>query len=329
MRSWPEVSFVTPEPSFSVRAHEWTKVIDSDRQPPQEAYQVLSMRTTLSGDPIFSGHAIPNGMDEVALSHAAAKMLDVSVGDYVKIKIIRQSHNRMERQYLKLNVVTVLDEADWVGVNTFVAPEIASAIRAYQYHEITHDQFPSVSDITKILWPSIRIYSKSIHVASALRDRLSSFGFDDPRLRSDQIERLKIVEDGINGISRLVIGFSAFGLLTSIFFYEWLASQRKKNEISILVVLGFSLISVGLMRLLHSMILLGTSASISLLVTMAAEDYFESAGRALLGLNAVTPIPLANLLVAGLLVIIIGATGSILGTWRISATDLTAAVRKD
>ena len=47
--SWPETGFIAPEPSFSVRAHDWALMAEGEFLPSQSSYRVLSLRTSLPG----------------------------------------------------------------------------------------------------------------------------------------------------------------------------------------------------------------------------------------------------------------------------------------
>lgn len=329
MRAWPETGFLAPEPSFSVRAHDWAPVVEGELLPARATYKTLGMRTTLPGDPVFRDLPVPLGTEQVGFSAGAAEQLGIKVGDHSMLMVTRTTDGRTEREFLKLQVVAVLDEADWPYVGVFVAPELARAIRAYKYHEVSREDFPAPVDLTSASWASIRIYATSIHSAEALRDRLRAFGFTDTHLRSDQIERLSGVKAGIDRAFTLVLGLGILGFLASLFFIEWLLAERKLSDLALLSVLGFGIPSLAAMRLVRTLVLVVSSVCLVLAVALAVQGSLERAGAELLGLRKVHPVPLADLLTGAAVALAVGALGSIYATVRIDGNTLTAAIRKD
>jgi len=329
IRSWPETGFLAPEPSFSVRAHDWARVADDEMLPARASYKTLGMRTTLPGDPVFRDLAVPHGTSQAGFSAQAAERIGIKSGDSVMLMVTRDNNGRTERDFLELRVVSVLDEADWPYVSVFVAPELARAIRAYKYHKVSRESFPAPIDLDTASWASIRIYATSIHQAEALRDRLRAYGFADTQLHSDQIERLSGVKEGINTAFALVLGLGVLGFLASLFFIEWLLAERKIGDLALLSVLGFGIPALAVMRLTRTLILVGSSLLLVLSATFLAYKPLAKAGAELLRLQSVHPIPIGDLLIGTMVGLVVGALGSIYATVRIDGAELTAAIRKD
>ncbi|NKN31679.1 FtsX-like permease family protein [Marichromatium bheemlicum] len=329
LRAWPEVGFVTPEPVFSVRAHDWAPAPAGEALPGPGQFVTLGLRTTLPGDPVFAGHAVAQGMTEVGCSAAAAAKLGVGVGDRVVVQVTRQSDGRLEREFLPLTLVAVVPASRWPRANVFVSPALARAIRAFQYHEVTRADFPRLPEQATLTWPSIRVYAPTIHLAPALRERLQAAGFDEVRLHSDQIARLQGLERGIDAAFGMLLVLGALGFCVSLFLLEWLSAERKTGDLALLVVLGFGSRELALLRLSQSLLLVASGCALALLTALAAQAPLQALGHSLLGLEHLHPFPLGDLMLGALAALLIGVVGSTYATLRLRSAELTAAIRKD
>ena len=330
LRAWPETGFVVPEPAFSVRSHYWAKVLPSGEIPPRSQFLDIGMRTTSQEDPVFNENSIPEGLNELALSEKGAEKLAVTVDDNVIVMLTRETQQSVvERQIHTLRVVSVLDNAVWPKEAVFVSPEFSRTVRAYQYFEIAEGDFPKRVDLTQSNWASVRIYSKTIHDAPLLQQRLIQFGFNDTILREGQINTLVDVEKGINDGFSLILALGVLGLVTSLYFIEWLGSERKSGDIGLLVIIGFGFWDIAVLRLFQTLIVVGFGAMLTILLTLGAHSVFDSIGAAALGLNSVRPVPLHFLGLGAVVALLIGALGSFRATTRMSVDSLNAAVRQD
>ena len=330
LRSWPETGFVVPEPAFSVRSHYWAKALVSKKIPPRSNLMDLGMRTTDRSDPVFAGLSIPMELDEVGLSQKGAISLKAGVGDDVLIMVTRETEQgQVQREFHTLRVMSVLDGADWPRATVFVSPGFSRAVRAYQYFEVEREAFPVTMDLSQATWASVRIYAKSIHDAPALQERLIQFGFDDTILHESQIARLLGVEKGISNGFALILILGIFGFITSLFFIEWLTAERKSSDMGLLFIIGFGFWDIALFRLYQTLLVVGSSAVLTIFVTFGTQGVFDSIGTASLGIDSVKPVPTQHLVLGSIVALLIGALGSIQATLRMSVTNLNAAVRED
>ena len=330
LSAWPETGFVVPEPAFSVRSHSWAKAQPSGEIPPRSSFVDIGMRTTRHSDPVFEGVQIPVGLNEVALSEKAAERLKVNPGESLNILITRETQQSVvERHIHTLSVVSVLNSAGWPEDAVFVSPDFSRNVRAYQYFEIEQSDFPEVMDLSQAAWASVRIYAATIHDAPLLQQRLFRFGFDDTILHESQIAILVNIENGINSGFGLVITLGFFGFLTSLYFIEWLGSERRSGDIGLLMIIGFGFRDVALLRLFQTLFLVCVSTALTIFVTLGAQSVFDSIGSATLGLASVKRVPLYIFLLGACIALVIGGLGSIRATTRMTVANLNAAVRKD
>jgi len=329
IQSWPETGFLTPEPSFSVRTHEWAP-LDSDAfRPSRASFVLLDLRTTRPGDPVFGGAPIPQGFEEVAFSTTAAAQLGIDAGGRAVLKVERTQQGRVQREYLELLAVAVLEEWRWPRRDAFVSPELAHAIRAYQFGEVERSTFPAAVEPATASWPTLRIYAPSIHEASALRDRLRANGFSETRLRSDQIEQLKRVESGIDRTFALILGLAVAGFAASLFLSEWIAAERKAGDLALLMAVGHTTSEVAAMRAAQAAVTIGAGLATAMLAVAAATPLLHGLARDLLGIAQAPPTPWGRLASALLPALLVGAAAAVYATRRARRTDLAAALRRD
>lgn len=327
--AWPETGFVTPEASYSVRTNEWARLDAGAFRPSQSAFATLDMRTSRPGDPVFANAAAPRGLDEAAFSAAAAARMNLAAGDRAVIKVERMTGGRIEREFLEMTVVSVLEEARWPAANVFVAPELAYAIRVFQYGEGARDAFPTAVDPETVSWPTLRVYAPTIHLAPALRDRLRAFGFAETRLRADQIERLQRVEASVNGAFSLILGLSAAGFCATLFLVEWMTSARRTADLALLMVVGHTTRDVAIMRVAQASLTIGAGLGVALLAVAAAAPALDGLARAAAGAPQAGAAPWATLALASVPALLAGAVGATAATLRARRIDLAAVVRKD
>lgn len=330
LRSWPETGFVVPEPAFSVRSHSWAKTHPAGDIPPRSSFVEIGMRTTSGADPVFDGIRIPVGLNEVALSQKAAEELQVNTGDELSIVVTRETKQAVvERRIHSLRVVSELRGVDWPKSAVFVSPEFSRAVRAYQYFEIDQDDFPEAMDLSQAAWASVRIYAATIHDAPLLQQRLIQFGFNDTILHESQIATLVDVETGIDNGFGVILTLGFLGFVTSVYFIEWLGSERKSGDFGLLVIIGFGFRDVALLRLFQTLIVVSVSVILTILVTLGTQRVFDAIGAATLGLDSVKPVPLHFLGLGACIALVIGALGSIRASARMTVANLNAAVRED
>ena len=288
----------------------------------------LEMLPTAPGDPLLVGLAMPRGLDQIVLSHTAAEKLAARPGDWLETHFARQVAGRVEAQRTRLQVVAVLPLEAFARDGLFADLGLLEAAEDYRDGRAVPAlgwEGEAVGATEQRVYPAFRLYARSLADVEPLR----VFFAGQNLLVSTQantIAQVQSLSRNLSIVFWIIAGLALAGAFAAIFAGALAAVARKRRELSVLRLLGFSTAGLLLFVVLQALYSAGAAAVLSAGLYGVAEA----------GLNKLfvqVPGEYASHLLArhyGLaLVAILGvsAVAAACGGWRVSRIQASEGIR--
>jgi putative ABC transport system permease protein len=247
LRSRDEVAFIIPR----TRSLAATMQLKSS-----SAKRILSVEllATASGDPLLVGSPrLPRTYFEVILSKSAADKLEVKVGDEIDASLARQFHGKRERVHLPLEVIGIAGagvisrNVAFVNLDLLIASEQFKDGRAVPALNWQGDS----EKLQQRVYPSFRLYARSIYDVAVLVDELESEG---GRVKANvaEISTVQSIDQNLSVIFWIIACVGATGFAFSLGASLWANVDRKRKDLSVLRLVGFKSGRIVLFPVLQS-----------------------------------------------------------------------------
>jgi putative ABC transport system permease protein len=197
---------------------------------------------TEKGDPLLARWRIePRGGTSLVLTQSAAEKLGARSGDEVIASIGRTSGGNPERVHLSLTVTAVLPLAAFQRDAAFASLRLLEAAEDYRDgYAVAAFGWPGVSAPPgPRIYPSFRLYAQSMEDVLGLRDHLLAMGLDT-YTQAEQIETIRVLDRNLSTIFYVIATVAVFGYTASLGASSIAAVERKRRELGVLRLLGFS-----------------------------------------------------------------------------------------
>lgn len=289
---------------------------------------VLEMLPTAPGDPLLGGLPVPRGLEQIVLSHTAAEKLAARPGDWLETSFARQVAGRVEARHTRLQVLAVLPLEAFARDGLFAGLGLLEAAEDYRDGRAVPAlgwEGEAVGTNEQRVYPAFRLYARSLNDVEPLR----VFFARQNMLVSTQalnIAQVQSMSRNLSIVFWIIAGLALAGAFAAIFAGALAAVARKRRELSVLRLLGFSTGALLLFVVLQALY------SASLAAVLSAGLY----GLAEAGLNQLfvqVPGEHASHLLAhhyGLaLVAVLGisAVAAACGGWRVARIQASEGIR--
>ena len=289
---------------------------------------VLEMLPTAPGDPLLGGLPVPQGLEQIVLSHTAAEKLAARPGDWLETSFARQMAGRVEARHTRLQVLAVLPLEAFARDGLFAGLGLLEAAEDYRDGRAVPAlgwEGEAVGTNEQRVYPAFRLYARSLNDVEPLR----VFFARQNMLVSTQalnIAQVQSLSRNLSIVFWIIAGLALAGAFAAIFAGALAAVARKRRELSVLRLLGFSTGALLLFVVLQALY------SASLAAVLSAGLY----GLAEAGLNQLfvqVPGEHASRLLAhhyGLaLVAVLGisAVAAACGGWRVARIQASEGIR--
>ncbi len=234
MRARPEVVFVSPRTRTLAATIELSS---------RSASVILPSELIPSGqhDPLLKGLAMkPAGLRDVVLSAQAARRLKITQGATIEASLSRQYQGRHERARLTLQVVDVATERAFARPAVFASLEVLMAAEAFRdgraVPALGWSGDPPLAE--ERVFPSFRLYARSIYDVAALAAALSKTG-QRIKTSASEIETVMSIDRNLALLFWIIAAAGMAGYALSLGASLWANTDRKRRELSVLRLLGF------------------------------------------------------------------------------------------
>ena len=202
----------------------------------------LEMLPTAARDPLLNGLPMPKGLDQIVLSHTAAEKLAARPGDWLQTSFARQVAGRVEAQHTRLQVLAVLPLEAFARDGLFADLGLLEAAEDYRDGRAVPAlgwDGEAVGLSEQRVYPAFRLYARNLADVEPLR----VFFAGQQLLVSTQAQAIAQVQSLSRNLSIVfwvIAGLALAGAFAAIFAGALAAVVRKRRELSVLRLLGFS-----------------------------------------------------------------------------------------
>jgi putative ABC transport system permease protein len=226
---------------------------------------VLEMLPTAPGDPLLGGLPVPKGLEQIVLSHTAAEKLAARPGDWLETRFARQVAGRVEARDTRLQVLAVLPLEAFARDGLFAGLGLLEAAEDYRDGRAVpalgwDGEAVGVSE--QRVYPAFRLYARGLNDVEPLR----VFFARQNMLVSTQalsIAQVQSLSRNLSIVFWIIAGLALAGAFAAIFAGALAAVARKRRELSVLRLLGFSTGALLLFVVLQALYSAGFAAVFS------------------------------------------------------------------
>ncbi|NWE74163.1 ABC transporter permease [Pseudomonas yamanorum] len=225
----------------------------------------VEMLPTADNDPLLAGMPMPKGLDQIVLSHTAAEKLGAKAGDWLQASFGRQVAGRVEAQRTRLQVLQVLPLEAFARDGLFAPLGLLEAAEDYRDGRAV-PAFGWDGDAVGVseqrVYPAFRLYARRLVDVEPLRVYFAGQNV----LVSTQAQTIAQVQSLSRNLSIvfwIIAGLALAGAFAAIFAGALAAVARKRRELSVLRLLGFSTAGLLLFVVLQALYSAGFAAVLS------------------------------------------------------------------
>ena len=225
----------------------------------------LEMLPTAAGDPLLTGLPIPHGLNQIVLSHTAAEKLAARPGDWLQTSFARQVAGQVQAQHTRLQVLAVLPLEAFARDGLFAGLGLLEAAEDYRDGRAVPAlgwAGDAVAVSEQRVYPAFRLYARNLTDVEPLR----VFFAGQNLLVSTQantIAQVQSLSRNLSIVFWVIAGLALAGAFAAIFAATLAAVARKRRELSVLRLLGFSTGALLLFVLLQALYSAGFAAVLS------------------------------------------------------------------
>lgn len=290
--------------------------------------QTLEMLPTAEGDPLLSGMPLPRGLDQMLLSHTAAEKLGAKAGDWLDASFTRQVAGRVEAQRTPLQVLGVLPLEAFARDALFASLGLLEAAEDYRDGRAV-PALAWAGDVEGVheqrVYPAFRLYARSLADVEPLRVYFAGQNL----LVSTQAQAIAQVQSLSRNLSIVfwvIAGLALVGAFAAIFAGALAAVARKRRELSVLRLLGFSTGALLLFVVLQALYSAGFAAVLSALLYAFAQTGLNQLFMQVPGEYA-SHLLARHYALALVAVLGVSAVAAACGGWRVARIQASEGIR--
>ncbi|NVZ87278.1 ABC transporter permease [Pseudomonas yamanorum] len=225
----------------------------------------VEMLPTADNDPLLAGMPMPKGLDQIVLSHTAAEKLGAKAGDWLEASFGRQVAGRVESQRTRVQVLHVLPLEAFARDGLFAPLGLLEAAEDYRDGRAVPAfgwDGDSVGVSEQRVYPAFRLYARRLVDVEPLRVYFAGQNL----LVSTQAQTIAQVQSLSRNLSIvfwIIAGLALAGAFAAIFAGALASVARKRRELSVLRLLGFSTAGLLLFVVLQALYSAGFAAVLS------------------------------------------------------------------
>ncbi|MDF2395174.1 ABC transporter permease [Pseudomonas sp. 3MA1] len=288
----------------------------------------VEMVPTAVGDPLLGRLSTPRSMNGVLLSRTAAEKLGVRPGDWLQASFGRQVAGRSEVQRTRVQVEGILPLEAFARDALFAPLALLEAAEDYRDGRavaalgwLGEAQAASAQRV----YPAFRLYARDLDDVEPLRLYFAERGLL-VATQAQTIAQVQSLSRNLSIVFWVIAGLALAGAFAAIFAGALAAVERKRRELSVLRLLGFStgalllfvvaqaLYSAGLAALLSGALYGLAQAGLNHLFMQVPGEYASHLLPAHYGLALLATLGVSTLAAA-------------LGGWRVSRIEACEGIR--
>lgn len=233
-----------------------------------------------AGDPLLQGSVNPpQQMQDVVLSAAAAKKLQVKPGDQIQLLVQRKLQDASERGHLKVTVTGVLSDTAFSRPAALVTLDLLIALEqfrdGFKMPLLGIDTGEELTE-AKTRFARARIYARTLDDVPLLADWLQQRNVE-VSTRARDIEAVKAIDRVLSLIFAVIAWTAVIGCIASLIGAFLANIDRKRKDLALLRLLGFHRSAVGSYVMVQAALLTGIAFVIGYGVYLIGAAVFNHA----------------------------------------------------
>ncbi|MDU9412846.1 FtsX-like permease family protein [Pseudomonas sp. zfem005] len=317
----PEVAFVVPRTrqiAATVDLH-----ADGGSQP-----LTVEMVPTAEGDPLVPAEQLPRGSGEVVLSQRAAERLGVKVGDELTAAFGRSVSGTPEYQRTRVKVKAVLPLEVFQRQALFARLDLLEAVEDYR-DGLAVERFGwpgrEAAGTRARVYPGFRLYARDLDAVETLR--LHFAGHDqEVATQAEAIAQVRSLSRNLTLVFWIIAGLALAGAFAAMAASTLAAVERKRRELSVLRLLGFSTAALVGFVVLQALYTGTFSLALAGVLYLAAETGLNHLFQSAAGESACRLL-FSHYLLALLATLACSALAAATGGWRAARIEASEGLR--
>jgi putative ABC transport system permease protein len=203
----------------------------------------VDMLPTADGDPILPDNARPvQGMSDIIVTRTVAEKLDIRVDDQLAGILSRRLNDQAQGVRLPFTVTDILPEARFARDAVLVSLPLVVAAEDYRDGYLVPEFGVSdgTGDRPKVRpFASFRLYARTMDDVQTLATALRAQGLEIVT-RGAEIDAVKAIDRVLNFVFLVLASIGVGGYLLSLASSLWANVDRKRREIALLRLIGFT-----------------------------------------------------------------------------------------
>ena len=225
----------------------------------------VAMIPAANGEPLLAPGQHPASDHEAVLSQQTARRLGVRGGETVRGVIQRMNGSEVETVTIQLLVRTIVSEAALPGDAAFVTLDLLQAVEDYRDGfavprlDWPGQQRPEAPRV----YPRFRLYAASIYDITSLQAALQADGVE-VRSRAVEVEAMQALDRNMGRVYWTIATLAAAGFIASLAANMVSGVERKRRDLSVLRLLGFSGQAITLFPIIQALLIAVFGSGIAL-----------------------------------------------------------------
>ncbi|WP_188036867.1 ABC transporter permease [Pseudomonas sp. EZ-C24] len=212
---------------------------------------------TAANDPLLASEFSALQADQLILSERAAQRLEAKVGDSVRLRVSRRLNEVNERGERTLRVQAIVAAVRFARPAAFVSPELLLDLEHYRDGYLV----PALGagsgqslEVVGIGYARARVYARDIDSVAPLEQWLNQQRIETSS-RLAEIDSVKAINHVLGLIFGVIAGAALIGCIASLVGAFLANIDRKRRDLAVLRLLGFTSSAVAVYVVLQALLL--------------------------------------------------------------------------
>lgn len=232
---------------------------------------------TAAADPLLNNALSDLQQGQTILSHSAAQRLNAQAGDSVRMRVSRTLEQVNERGELTLHVVAVLDASRFSRPAAFVSLPLLIALEQFRDGAQTPEfglETGSPASTQPTTFSKVRLYAQTVDDVAPLSNWLEEQRIDSTS-RLAEIDNVKAINHVLTLIFAVIALTALVGCIASLVGAFLANIDRKRKDLAVLSLLGFTHTSIGLYVVVQALIITVLAYVVGLALYALASELFN------------------------------------------------------
>jgi putative ABC transport system permease protein len=241
-------------------------------------FQALELIPTAPGDPLLPpGVDPPADAERILVTETLARSLGAETGGQVSGIIRRMDQGRRENSQLPLVVAGIVPQTRLAREAVFAHLDLLVAAEDYRdglRGPLTAEGLASAPAAERPRFAGARVYAADLESVASLAEALRRDGIEI-RTRADRIEIVQAVDRILTFVLRVVGLIGIGGCALALGGALWVNVDRKRRDLALLRLMGFTNAGVALVPLLQSAVIAATGFLLAVIAYLAGAAAFN------------------------------------------------------